>query len=264
MVIVWAIAAMAAAYIAAIAVIYARQEKMLFHPKRFPKSMVFKYDWEFDEFFIKASEGAEINMLRFPVENPKGAILFLHGNRGNLAKSGSFFGRVKDYGYDVYMPDYRGYGKSSGQLSYKAMLRDAEICFDWVSKHSALPVAVHGTSLGSGMASHIAAVRKPEFIVLETPYYSISRIANKRFPFFIHDIFVRFPFSNAKKLPSASCPSYIIAGTADTTTPFSDVQDLCALSPSTKLFVIEGGGHSNLKEFPEYFAALKDIYAQEK
>lgn len=242
--------------------IYRNQEGIIFHPKHFSKDFQFKYDWKFEEYFISPEPGIELNVLRFPVKNSKGAILYLHGNRGHLGKSGSYYNRVSQFGYDVILYDYRNYGKSNGSLSYKSLLSDGRFVFNWIAEmYGAENVIVHGCSLGSGIASFICSETNAKKLVLETPYYSIAKVARYRYPYIPVNILNKFPLSNARFLPRVKCPVHIIHGTKDKTVPYTAAKNLKQLVPSAHLHTINNGGHGNLKEFEEYHSALQKIYS---
>jgi len=261
MIIAGILAILALIYLGVLLFLYQHQEQILFHPKHFPKHYNFSYQWPFEEYFISPEPGVELNVLKFPVENSRGAILYFHGNRGHLGKSGSYYNRVAHFGYDVVLFDYRNYGKSNGTLSYKNLLSDGQFVFHWVAKqYGQENVIVHGCSLGSGIACYIASIEQPKQLVLETPYYSIANVAKHKYPFVPIGILNKFPLSNARFLPKVRCKTDIIHGTEDQTVPYSSAKALQKLNPLSTLHTIIGGGHSNLKEFADYRTALSKIY----
>lgn len=256
------IAVICSAYILALAYYYYRQESILFHPKHFPKSFKYSYQWPFEEYFISPEKGIDLNVLKFTIEKPRGVILYLHGNRGHLGKSGSFYGRTNTFGYEVAMYDYRNFGKSNGSLAYSTLLSDGLFVYDHFAElYGEANVCLHGTSLGSGIASYIASKRNPKQVVLETPYYSISHVARHRYPilpiFFIN----RYPLSNADSIASITCPVHLIHGTKDRTVPYQASIMLQQLNPKAVLHTIGKGGHSDLKLYEPYHIALQEIYA---
>ena len=87
-------------------------------------------------------------------------------------------------GYEVLVMDYRTYGKSRGQLSEPALYNDAQLCYNYVNERSAADqITIYGRSLGSGIASYIAANNEARQLVLETPYYSMRSMANHSVPY---------------------------------------------------------------------------------
>jgi len=103
--------------------------------------------------------GAWLSALHLKLPNPKGVVFFLHGNAGSLE---NWFVNPEFYrhaNYDLFMVDYRGYGKSTGRIESEAQLR-ADVCAVWatvVPQYTGRKVVVYGRSLGSGLAAGLAA-----------------------------------------------------------------------------------------------------------
>lgn len=249
-------------YAGMLAYYYFFQKRILFHPRHFPQAHRYSYQWPFEEYFLSPEQGIELSVLKFPVENPRGLILYLHGNRGHLGKSGSFFGRVNKFGYDVAMYDYRYFGKSNGSIEFETLHSDGLFIFDHFAKlYGEQNICIHGTSLGSGISSYIASKRSPKQLVLETPYYSIAHVAHTRYPYIPVRWLNRFPLSNAAHIASISCSVHLIHGTGDRIVPYRSSVLLQALNPAAKLYTVAGGDHSDLKLFEEYHCALRNIYS---
>src|SRR5436190_1275553 len=104
---------------------YVTQEKMIFYPEPISADFKFKFNANFEELFIK-SKDAEINALHFKTNNPKGVILYFHGNAGSLDTWGDLGEEFTRTGYDFFIFDYRGYGKSTGSRSEEAFHADGQ------------------------------------------------------------------------------------------------------------------------------------------
>src|SRR5882757_6576928 len=92
------------------------QEKLIFFPEKLDKNFRFGFSSKFEEINIKTSDNKLLNGLLFKVDNPKGLIFYLHGNAGSLNSWGEVAKTYVDLHYDVYILDYRGYGKSEGSI----------------------------------------------------------------------------------------------------------------------------------------------------
>ena len=105
-------------YIAICSLMYAMQERLLFFPEKLDKWHDFRtnYYTNFEEIFIPVEKGIELNALHFKTTNPKGVVLFLHGNAGSLNSWGAGADLYLKNGYEVFYLDYRGYGKSEGEI----------------------------------------------------------------------------------------------------------------------------------------------------
>ena len=123
-------------YLGICVLLYFFQEKVIFFPQRLPDDYRFTFQNQFEEVYLKNHEmgEAQIHGLHFFSQNPKGVILYFHGNAGSLAGWGEVGSAFTTFGYDVFIPDYRGFGKSKGKLSQEALFSDARLCYDYLRK----------------------------------------------------------------------------------------------------------------------------------
>jgi len=97
------------------------QENLIFFPEILPPDYKYTFSQPFEEATVPV-EGATINAVLFRSANPKGVILYFHGNAGSLRTWGDVAGDFTSRGYDILIPDYRGFGKSTGSISNEKML----------------------------------------------------------------------------------------------------------------------------------------------
>ena len=164
-------------------------------PLSWSHSSVAQFDFQdqFEELFLEAQDGAVINALHFKAEAPKGVILYFHGNAGDLSRWGNITSYFVEKRYDVLVMDYRTYGKSTGELSEKALYDDALMCYSHLLKtYDENDIIIYGRSLGTGMATYMASVKNPKQLILETPYYSLVDIAKRRFPILPVSLFMKY------------------------------------------------------------------------
>lgn len=240
--------------------LYFFQEKILFLPTTLEQDYQYQFDYPFEELFLNTDNDATINALHFKAENPKGVILYFHGNAGDLSRWGKITEYFAEKNYDVLVMDYRTYGKSVGKLSEDAMYKDAQYCYDYLLKHySENEIILYGRSLGTGIASYLASKNRPKQLILETPYYSILDVAEHRFPVFPVKQLLKYRFPTFQYLPKVECPVTIIHGTADSVVPYSSGKKLSELEKEINFITIEGGGHNNLVEFEGYHKAIDNV-----
>lgn len=241
--------------------LYFFQEKILFLPTTLEQDYHFESDYPVDELFLKTDDNATINALHYKVENPKGVILYFHGNAGDLSR----WGKIAEYfvakQYDVFVMDYRTYGKSKGSLSEEAFYKDAQYCYDYLLKqYSETEITLYGRSLGTGIASYLASGNQPKQLILEAPYYSILDVAEHRFPMFPLEKLMKYQFPTFKYLPKTSCLITIIHGTDDSVVPYISGRKLLDLNLDNLKFVtVEGGNHNNIIEFEEYHILIHEL-----
>lgn len=247
--------------------LYFLQEKLIFLPSKLPADYIFSFDESFEEFYISTDDGAKLNALHFKNKNPHGVILYFHGNAGDLSRWGQEVQFLVKLQYDVVVMDYRTYGKSTGTLSESALLKDARLFYDYVaSQYSEQEVIIYGRSLGSAMASYLAATVSPSLLILETPFYSLLDVAQNRFPILPVNSLLKYQFKSHQYLQEAHCPIVIFHGDKDGVVPLASAKKLYQSldGKNVKFIVIEGGEHNDLSSFPRYKNTITSLLIPEK
>lgn len=242
--------------------LYYLQDYFLFKPEKLPKDFQFLYENQVvEEYNIETRDGAIINGLHFKVEHPKGVVLYLKGNSKSIKGWGKFAVDFTRHNYDVIMVDYRGFGKSTGKRSQKAIKRDLQFIYNTIKeKVSEKYIILYGRSLGSGFATKLASMNNPKLLILDAPYYSLTNVTKRYMPFMPLSLIIRYPMPTYKWLKYVNCPIRIIHGTNDKLIPFKTSVKLSQIKPKqTRLYPIIGGGHKNLNTFEEYHKVLSEI-----
>jgi alpha-beta hydrolase superfamily lysophospholipase len=247
-----------AVYGAVLLWVYLRQESLLFHPEPLGADHVFALGADVHEERIEVP-GATLSALHLRLPAPKGVVFFLHGNAGNLASwfvNADFYRRAN---YDLFMIDYRGYGKSSGQIASEAELRaDVRAAWDQVApRYQGLRRVIYGRSLGSGLAAGLAAQVAPELTILVSPYSSMQAMAKEHFPFVPAGL-LRYPLRTADDAARLRRPLLLVHGERDTLVAPHHSTEIMAVAPQAKLLSIPGAGHGDLQDFEPYRRALRE------
>lgn len=241
--------------------LFAFQERMIFLPAKLAQDYDYSFSIPFKEIFIE-SKGGYINALLFKNDKPKGLVIYFHGNSGNLSIWGSVVKDFMPYNYDVFIMDYRSFGKSKGALSEDVFYLDAQACYDYLLKfYPENTIIVYGRSIGTGIAANLASQNKPNHLILESPYYSISDVAQHRFPIFPIKPFLKYQFPTYKFIKDVSCPITIFHGRQDNIIPFSSADKLYKSGAHVNINFVtfDDGNHDNISTFPEYKAHIEKI-----
>lgn len=243
------------------AMLYFLQEKLIFLPTKLPQDYEYSFTHNFKELNLKTDDGSVLNALHFKRVNPKGLILYFHGNAGDLSRWGGVTSNFVDKEYDVLVMDYRTYGKSSGKLSEEALHNDSQLFYDYALKqYDESKITLYGRSLGTGLATKLASNNNPFKLILETPYYSLLEVARSRFPFLPLDWLLKYKILSHEFIKNVSCPITVFHGTNDTVVPFESGKRLFDAIPHTlkKFYSIERGGHNNLIDFKGYLDGIDE------
>ena len=248
-------------------VLYVYQEKLIFFPQKLLADYKFHFTQNFEEVWVENKAEDEIlHALWFKSKNKlsKQVVLYFHGNGGSLEGWGSVAKDFTMLGYDVFMIDYRGYGKSRGKISQKILFKDAQKALQFVKKHYAEQnITLLGRSIGTGIASELATTCGAKRLILETPYYNFPSLVQYHVPFLPTSWLLRYSFRSDLFLPKITCPVYIFHGTDDATIPYKFGQKLAATIPKDRFITITAGNHNNLADYPLYHAKMKAILSEE-
>lgn len=252
-----------AIYIAISIALYYLQDYMLFKPEKLPKDFQFNYDnQEFEEHNLETADGAIINGIRFiPKGESKGIVLYLKGNSKSIKGWGKFAVDFTRHNYNVLMVDYRGFGKSTGRRSQKAIKRDLQLVYNKLREYTTEDrIILYGRSLGSGFATKLASMNNPKLLILDAPYYSLTKVTARYAPFMPLSLLMKYPLPTYKWIKYVKCPIHIIHGTNDKLIPYKTSVKLSQVNPkNTKLHTVIGGGHKNLNTFESYHEMLDEI-----
>lgn len=243
-------------------IFYFFQEHFIFlNGKKIARNYHYNCSNKFEEVFIKTDGNNEINALHFQLQNPKGVVLFCHGNKGNLISWGNRVAFFLEYNYEVLVFDYRNYGKSTGEFLEENMYKDALAVYDYIKKNvKEENIVIYGFSLGSTFATRIASVNTPKELILEAPFYNLKKAVqynSKCAPTFL----LKYQFRTDHDITNVRVPITLFHGNQDKTTSFSQSKKLLSLNTSVKnqFIEIDSGTHHNIKEFPAYKEKLKEI-----
>lgn len=252
---------LAALYTTLALIFYFFQHLFFFRPEILSHHFKYKYPFPFEELDFEMEDGGHINAIYFKVPNSRGVIYYLKGNSRSIKGWGKFAKDFVSNGYDFFMMDYRGFGKSRGKRTQTKLFDDAQYLYKWLrDRYPEDKIVVFGRSLGSGIAARVASWNKPRMLILDSPYLSFYHNTN-RFLFFLPlKWLMRYDIRTDHYLKVASCPVHIVHGTKDRLIPFSQSLTLKKLYPDKiSLNPIEGAHHNDLPEFPEFFELLYDI-----
>ena len=236
-------------------IFYFFQEKFLFrNGRKLKKNYQFNFSTTFEEVFLTTIDQQKINAVHLRLPKPKGVVLFFHGNKGNLQKWGNSISYFLKYNYDVFVIDYRNYGKSTGDFNEQNMYEDALLAYAHLKNtFSEDKIVVYGFSLGCAFATKVAATNTPKELILEAPFYNLKKAVQNLLSF-APVFLLKFKFNLDLDIPLVKVPITIFHGNQDKTTSFEGSKALSGLNASlaNEFVSIPSGTHHNIRTFPQY------------
>jgi len=240
---------------------YFFQEQFLFLDTKLEQDHVFSLDSPFREVFLENDDGSVVHGLHLRSGQLKGLILYQHGNAGDIERWSNVVHPLAELGYDVVVWDYRGYGKSTGKRSAQALGDDAQLFYDYAKEYYPEQlITLYGRSIGSGITMKLATDNNPKQVILESPFNNLGQIVQSKFPIIIPSL-LRYKMPSNEYAAELNSPIYIFHGTDDKVIPFTSGEKLYnSIGQEDKQFyTIEGGGHNDLDQFPEYWDGIYSI-----
>jgi alpha-beta hydrolase superfamily lysophospholipase len=245
--------------------IYYLQDYIFLRPTTIPGNEPYNFSQPHKELNIPYRKDVNMSIVQFTTSQPvKGVVLYFHGNRGNVKRYARASELFTKNGYECWIIDYPGYGKSKGEFTEKEV-------YDWAlttyklarARFSRDSIVIYGRSLGSGPASQLAAIRDCKFLVLETPYYDLPSLVSYYLPVYPVHRMIKYEFPVGKHLEKVTAPVFIFHGDDDFTIPISEASRLKeSLKKGDEFIEIEDGEHNNLRKFDQYTLKIDSLFGK--
>ena len=242
------------------------QDYFLFHPVKLNRNYRYQFNIPFEEVDILFNKTDTISMLKFfPADtNRKGVVIYFHGNKGNINRYAKFATNFTKHGYEVWMEDYPGFGKSIGARNEKILYQQAEEIYTMAAtKFNKESIIIFGKSFGTGMAAYLASIKNCKQLILETPYYSIPDLFSCYAPIYPATSMTNYKIPAYQYLRNVKAPITIFHGTDDGVIPYRCAAKLKNVLKTTDQFItIKNGTHHNLNDFALFHQKLDSLLAQ--
>ena len=198
----------------------------------------------------------------FPSDTlPKGVVIYFHGNMENINHYAKFASNFTKQGYEVWMEDYPGFGKSVGTVNEKKLYEEAEqVYLLAASMFEKGHIVIYGKSFGTGIAAYLASVKDCGRLILETPYYSVPALLHCFAPIYPAERMARYKIPTWKYLEEIKASVTIFHGTNDWVVPYRCACKLkSVLKPGDEFITIKNGTHNNLNDFALFHQKLDSL-----
>ncbi len=238
----------ALAYAGVLTWFYFHQDDLLYPAQRDDTPPSAKGLADFTGVRIKTPDGETLAAWWAPPPPGAGVVLYLHGQLGSLGSQNYIATRARDLaaaGFGVLAIDYRGFGGSTGRPSEAGLITDARAAYDFIRMETpAAPIALFGTSLGTGVAVALAAQTQEKGVILDSPFSSALHVAQERYPWLPASMLMRDTWDSAARIGAADSPLLLIHCDTDRTVPFAEGAALFAAAHDPKtMIVLQGCAH---------------------
>jgi fermentation-respiration switch protein FrsA (DUF1100 family) len=221
----------------------------------------------FRDVFVTSEDGVKLHGWFVPCPGADITLLILHGNAGNIGHRLPWLEILHELGVNIWIIDYRGYGRSEGKPFEKGLYRDAMAAYLWWAHEqgaSGKKLVLLGESLGGAVAVNLAASVPVAGIILQSTFTSARDVAKTVFPLGLLRPLVGVRFDSESNIARIHCPKLIIHGDRDEIVPYNLGRKLFEAATEPKQFYqVVGAGHNDLiwAAGPEYAKRIADFLA---
>ena len=239
--------------------VYFFQDRLLYFPSRVLEYTPAQVGLGFEEVYFHASDGTALHGWYVPAPDARATLLFCHGNGGNISHRLDSLAIFQRLGLNVFIFDYRGYGRSRGRPGEQGTERDALAAWHWLTEEKQtdpLKLIIFGRSLGGSVAAGLACARRPAGLILESSFTSYSDIGRTHYPFLPVRLLAKYRYATIEKVARLKIPVLIVHSPQDELVPFSHGRALFDACAGAKDFLEISGSHN------DGFLLSGEIYVQ--
>lgn len=243
---------------------YFFQERLIFFPEKLTADYKFTFAQKFEELSFNTKDNTKLNSILFKADSSKGLIFYLHGNAGSLKSWGEVAKTYTDLHYDLFMLDYRCYGKSEGSISSQEQLySDVQLVYDSLkAKYSEDKIIVLGYSIGTGPAAKLASSNSPKLLILQAPYYSLTDMMKHTYPI-IPTFLLKYKFSTYEYIKECKMPIVIFHGDKDEVIYYRSSLKLKEHFKINDIVItLFEQGHNGMSDNPQYLTEIEKILSR--
>lgn len=253
------------AYLLILLVLMFLEDSLIFIPSPYPEGNWHPAGLRFEDVDFTSADGTPLHGWYVPHEKARGAVLFCHGNAGNVTHRAEILARLHDVSrVTVFIFDYRGYGKSNGKPNEAGVLADARAARDWLARREGVAperLILMGESIGGAVAVDVAAEKGARGLILESTFANLRDVAAYHFPWLPVRLLMHTRLDSLSKIKKYHGPLLQSHGDRDTIVPYRFGQRLFEAANEPKQFItFRGGDHNDLRG-KDYYAKLGEFVA---
>jgi len=226
------------------------EERFIFHPDNVIHQTPASAGLFFDDVHFTASDGVRLHGWYIPYPDAERTLLWFHGNAGNISHRVENIKLLHDnIKINVFIFDYRGYGRSEGEISEKGTYLDGIAAVEYLRAHYQLQphsLVIFGRSLGAAVAAEIATQIQSVILILESPFISVPEMARAIFPLLPVRFFLSTQYNTLEKVRRVKSPLLVLHGDEDEIVPLSQGRRVFeAANEPKRFYAIPGASHND-------------------
>lgn len=218
------------------------QRRLIYQPPADAKGY---FPTGFDRAPLHTSDGLDLTAAYRRAADGRPTLVYFHGNGDSLAGAERMSDLLARRGFGLLLVEYRGYGHNPGSPTEEGLYRDGRAALDWLAKQgiAGSKVVLIGYSLGSGVASQLAAERDAAALILISPFSRLTDAASHHLPYVPVRWLLRDRYASIDKLRGRHLPVFVLHGDDDRVIPLEEGRRLAGAIPGARFEIVHGAGH---------------------
>lgn len=248
-------------YIIAGMILARRQDQLIFNPEKLDSSYVIKTNWPHKTFHIPVSQMSSLSILYLHTDSANGQVLYFSENSGNISTHLSRLSFFLKNRYNVFIIDYPGYGKSTGNPTERTINNSAKVVYQLaVNYMGADSTILYGKGFGGAVAAYLASRYKCKALVLASPFYSLYAMANHYFPIYPVEKYLHYDFPVYKYVRRTIAPVILFHGKEDDVIPYAQAKKLSKkLAEKDRFVPLSNATHENVMQQPLFQKVMDSL-----
>lgn len=251
---------------------YILQSQMIYHPQKDLLATPSEVGLQYEDTQFRTEDGIDLHGWFVPADSSELTVLYFHGNAGNISGRLETIQLLHKLGLNVFILDYRGYGKSEGRPTEEGTYKDASAAWRYLTTErnvSAENIVIMGRSLGGSVAAWLAARQDPAAAIIESTFITAADLGADIYPWLPVRWMLKYDYNTRKNLKRIKVPLFMAHSRDDQVIPFHHGRILFKIANEPKKFVELRGSHasgfwesrekyrSNLSQFLEAYTAYE-------
>ncbi|HMP90902.1 MAG TPA: alpha/beta hydrolase [Kiritimatiellia bacterium] len=220
---------------------------------------------EFEDVIFYAEDGCRLHGWWLPHESARGTVIYCHGNAGNISTRLDVCQGLCSLGLNVFIFDYRGYGKSRGFPTERGLQLDAAAAYEVARARyeddDNPPVVIYGASLGGSVAAYLAGKLPARGLIIEGGFTSAIDVGERWYPWLPISAIAKYRFDARAHVATLDIPKLFSHSNIDAVIPPDLGAELFKAAANPKRFVPLVGEHGEAGwlDTPHYLTELRQF-----
>lgn len=244
----WLLLSAAVGYLLLVILMYLLQSQMVYHPQKSISYTPNDVGLSYEDVTFATEDGLDLHGWYVPTANTDLTVLYFHGNAGNISGRMQTIQLLHNLGLNVFIFDYRGYGKSLGRPSEQGTYKDARAAWNYLVSEKALEndqIVIMGRSLGGAVASWLAVLKKPAATILESTFIAAADLGADLYPWLPVRFIIQYDYNTLENIKQIRSPLFIAHSRDDEIVPYDHGKKLFEAANDPKTFVELRGPHGS-------------------